>query len=380
MPSTGSTPNWSKGLTTRTIRWGILGAGRAARDFSVGLQALPDATLAGVASRTAATVQDFARFVPVQRIYGSYEELVRDPAIDVVYVATPHHRHVADCSLALEHAKPVLCEKPFAVSVREAQIVVDLARKKQLFCMEGMWMRFFPLIHKAQELTQSGAIGDPRMIMADFGVATAYDPRTRFYDPAQGGGALLDRGVYAISLAIMLFGAPEAISGQAGMSPSGVDEHSAVVLRFPKGRLAVLSASLSTHTSNEATVMGTYGKLRLHAPFYCPQKLSISRYSPGVSSSAGDTPSLKQRLAARAKQSAIIRRAYLTLRPLIHRQTTSITQPVVGNGYNYEAAEVMRCLRAGERESPIMPLDESLRIMKIMDEIRAQWGLKYPGE
>jgi predicted dehydrogenase len=367
-------------LTTRTFRWGILGAGRVARDFARGLQALPDATLIGVASRTAATAQKFARSVSVQRIYGSYEDLVRDPAIDVVYVATPHHRHVADCSMALEHGKPILCEKPFAVSVREAQIVVDLARKKHLFCMEAMWMRFFPLIGKAQELTKSGAIGDPRMIMADFGVATAYDPRTRFYDPAQAGGALLDRGVYAISLAIMFFGAPEAISGQAGISPSGVDEHSSVVLRFPKGRLALLSASLSTYTSNEATIMGTHGKLCLHAPFYCPQKLSISRYSPGVSSPEDAAPSLKQRLVARAKQSAVIRRAYMTLEPFIRRQTTSITQPVVGNGYNYEAAEVMRCLRAGECESPVMPLDETLRIMQVMDEIRAQWGLKYPGE
>jgi predicted dehydrogenase len=364
----------------RTIRWGILGAGRAARDFASGLQVLPDATVAGVASRTAATAQEFARHVPVQRVYGSYEELVRDPAIDVVYVATPHHRHVADCSIALEHGKPILCEKPFAISAREAQIVVDLARKKQLFCMEAMWMRFFPLIRKAQELAQSGAIGDPRMIMADFGVPTAYDPRTRFYDPAQAGGALLDRGVYAISLAIMLFGTPEAISSQAGMSPSGVDEHSTVVLRFAKGRLAVLASSLSTQTSNEATILGTNGKLCLHAPFYCPQKLSILHYSPGVSSPEGAASSLKQRLVARARRSAIIQHAYLRLEPLIHWRNRSIIQPVVGNGFNYEAAEVMRCLRAGECESPIMPLDESLRIMHVMDEVRAQWGLKYPGE
>ena len=362
-----------------TIRWGILGAGQVARAFAQGLRALPDASLVGVASRTQTTAKDFARQIPVQRVYKSYEELVADPSVDVIYVATPHHRHLEDALLCLEQNKPVLCEKPFTVNAREARRVIELARKRRLFCMEAMWMRFFPAIQKARELVGSGAIGEARMLTADFGVATAYDAQSRFYDPAKGGGALLDRGVYAISLALMLFGMPDRIVSQAGMSPSGVDEHSALLMHFPEGRLAVLSASLSSYTTNEAAIMGTRGKLRIHAPFYCPEQLSLSRYTPGATTTAS-AASLKQRMVAGLRQNPLVRRTYQSLKPLLSRGNRKFRLPVVGNGYNYEAAEVMRCLRAGELESKLMPLDETLRIMEIMDEVRAQWGMRYPGE
>ncbi len=362
-----------------TIRWGILGAGHVARAFAQGLRTLPDASLVGVASRTQVTAKDFARQIPVQRVYKSYDELVADPLVDVIYVATPHHRHMEDCLLCLEQNKPVLCEKPFTVNAREARRLIELARKRHVFCMEAMWMRFFPAMQKARELVNSGMIGEARMLTADFGVATAYDAQSRFYDPAKGGGALLDRGVYAISLALMLFGMPDRIVSQAGMSASGVDEHSALLMHFPQGRLALLSASLSTNTGSEAAIMGTRGKLRIHAPFYCSERLSLTRYTPSV-----DTPAsasgLKQQLITGLKQSRLVRRTYQHLKPLITRSERSFRLPVVGNGYNYEAAEVMRCLRAGELESKLMPLDETLRIMEIMDEVRSQWGLRYPGE
>jgi predicted dehydrogenase len=363
---------------TAPIRWGILGAGHIARSFAQGLRALPDASVVGVASRTQATAKDFARQIPVQRVYKSYEELVTDPSVDVIYVATPHHRHMEDCLLCLEHGKAVLCEKPFTVNAREARRVIETARKRKVFCMEAMWMRFIPAVQRARELVSSGAIGEPRMFTADFGVATAYDPQSRFYDPAKGGGALLDRGVYPISMAVMLFGMPEKIVSQAGMSPTGVDEHSALLMQFSGGRLAVLSSSLSTNTTNEAAVMGTRGRLRIHAPFYCSEQLSLSRYTPGAVTSAS-APGLKQRVVGSLRQNAVVRRAYQTVKPLLGGGRKE-RLPIVGNGYNYEAAEVMRCLRAGEVESKLMPLDETLRIMEIMDEVRGQWGLRYPGE
>lgn len=362
----------------KTIRWGILGAGRVARDFAQGLKALPDAELAGVASRTQATAQEFARQVPVGRVYPGYRELVADPSIDVIYVATPHQRHVDDCTLCLEHGKPVLCEKPFTVNSRQARQVIELARRRKLFCMEAMWMRFIPAMQRVRELVQSGVIGDIRMLTADFGVATEYSATSRFFDPAHAGGALLDRGVYAISFASMVLGEPSGVVGQAGMAPTGVDEHSAVLLSYPKGRLAVLAASLTGYTSNEAAIIGTRGKIRIHAPFYCPERISVVRYTPGSAGGAGG--GLKQRIVASARQQALVRRTFALVKPLVHRDTKQIKLPIAGNGYNYEAAEVMRCLRAGELESPVMPLDETLRIMQTMDQVRGQWGLKYPGE
>jgi predicted dehydrogenase len=361
------------------IRWGILGAGHIARSFAQGLQALPDATLAGVASRTEATARDFARQVSVQRVYTSYEELVNDPSINVIYVATPHHRHMEDCLLCIEHGKAVLCEKPFTINANDARRVVTAARKRRVFCMEAMWMRFLPAVRRARDLVASGSIGEPRMLTADFGVATAFDAKNRFYDPAKGGGALLDRGVYPISLAVMLFGMPEQIVSQAGISPTGVDEHSALLMRFSGGRLAVLSSSLSTYTTNEAAVMGTRGKLRIHAPFYCSEQLTLSRYTPGTVTSAS-APGLKQRVMGRLRQNALMRRTYQSLKPLLSRGEHRERLRVEGNGYNYEAAEVMRCLRAGELESKLMPLDETIAIMAIMDEVRSAWGLRYPGE
>lgn len=363
----------------KTIRWGILGAGRVARDFAQGLRALPDAELAGVASRTLTTAQAFARQTPVGRVYQSYNELVNDPSIDVIYVATPHQRHSEDCILCLEHGKPVLCEKPFTVNAQQARQVIDLARRRRLFCMEAMWMRFFPVMHKVRELVQSGVVGEVRMLTADFGVANAYSPTSRFFDPAYAGGALLDRGVYPISLASMLFGEPNEVVGQAGLTPSGVDEHSAVLLSFPKGRMAVLASSLTGYTSNEATVIGTHGKLRIHAPFYCADRISLIRYTPS-SADPARSAGMKQRLVAKARQSPLARTAFRVLKPLVRRDTRQFRLPIVGNGYNYEAAEVMRCLRMGELESPLMPLDETLQIMQTMDRVRAQWGLKYPGE
>ncbi len=367
---------------TKPIRWGILGAGNIARAFAEGLKALPDAELTAVASRTQATGREFAKQINVRKVYTGYNELVRDPNVDVIYVATPHQRHFDDCTLVLEAGKPVLCEKPFTVNAKQARALVDLARRKDLFLMEAMWMRCMPLIRKVKELVDSGAIGDIRMLTAEFSVPTHYDPQNRFFDPKQGGGALLDRGVYTLALASLLMGEPVGISGEAAIGPTGVDEQSAMVLRYAGGRMAVLSAGMRTYSSNSAAVMGTRGRIVLHEPFYAPQRISISTFGePQPASKAA--PSIKQKMTGGIKKNPLVRRAMPVLRqyllPLL-RKSSDISQPLVGNGYNYEAAEVMRCLRAGERESPMVPLNESVRVMEQMDTLRAAWGLKYPGE
>lgn len=363
----------------KQIRWGILGAGRIARGFAQGLRILPDARLVGIASRTVETVRQFTRMHPVERVYASYEEMVRDPSLDVIYVATPHNRHVHDVTLCLEHGKAVLCEKPFTVNARQARQVIELARARRLFCMEAMWMRFIPLIRRVAELAASDQFGDLRMLMADFGVANAYQPQSRFYNPALAGGALLDRGVYPISLAHMLFGKPDEVVGLAGMTREGVDEHSALVLRFPKGRLAVLASSLSSFGSNGAMLSGTHGKIQIHAPFFCPQRMTIERYQPALDPVGSDL-TLKHRLVEGIKQNPVLKRVYPVVRSLVRPRSRDVTMRIKGNGYNYEAAEVMRCLRLGLTESPLMTLDETLQIMETMDTVRATWGLKYPGE
>jgi predicted dehydrogenase len=359
--------------TLKTIRWGILGTGTVARDFVQGLRSIEDASPIAVASRTLEKAQSFAQQFAIPKPYGSYAELVADPEIDVVYVATPHTRHKQDCILCLEAGKPVLCEKPFAVSAAEACEVIQLARQRQLFCMEAMWMRFMPLMQKVRELIRSGAIGEVRMLTAEFGYPTEFDPENRFFNPKLGGGALLDRGVYPLSLAFDLFGEPTQVSSQAAIGSTGVDEQSAMVLEFLGGKLALLSASLCTRSSNAATIVGTLGKIQIHEPFYCPEKISLTQFpklAPVAATAAPNGSSgLKQKLRSVVLQAPRLHRVIAALRD------TSITfaQPTLGNGYGYEAIEVGNCLRRGDLESQIMPLDETLRILTTLDRIRQQW-------
>lgn len=366
--------------TSKIIRWGILGTGKIALDFAQGLKFLPDAQLLAVGSRTLSTAQEFSRQLNVPKAYGSYEDLVKDPEIDVVYIATPHIRHKQDSILCLEAGKAILCEKPFTINAQEAREVITLARQKQLFCMEAMWMRFMPLIQKVRELINSGEIGEVRTLTADFGYAVELDPNNRFFNLKSGGGALLDRGIYLLSLAFFLFGSTDKIVSQATIGETGVDEQCAMVLNYPKGQLAILSANLRATTSNEVIIGGTKGQIRIHAPFYRPHKISIAKFSPAVLSTANSAnSSFKQKIISSLKENQVVQRLYLEFGSYL-KQPKKIVQIFEGNGYNYEAAEVMRCLRSGEKESKIMPLDETLSIMETMDAIRRQWNLQYPQE
>jgi predicted dehydrogenase len=361
------------------IRWGIIGAGRVARDFADGLAVVANARVGAVTSRTQATADSFASQFPGVRVHADPNGLVSDPDIDAVYVATPHHRHAADARLCIDNGKPVLCEKPFTMDAAEAKQVVDAARAAHVFCMEAMWMRFIPAVVRARELVEQGAVGDVKLLTADFGVATTYDPSNRFFDPAQGGGALLDRGVYGLSLASMLLGQPDEVQSTAIPSPTGVDETIAVVLRYPAGRLAVVTASLATTSTNEAMVMGTHGKLRLHAPFFCTERLTLTRFRAarpsGGESATAATPSsgggAKASAVAKVKANPLARQALRAARPLLRRDQR-ITLRLDGNGYGYEAAEVGRCIRLGLTESAVLPLDETLRVMALLDAVRAE--------
>lgn len=364
-------------LGGRRIGWGVLGTGRIAREFAAGLRRLPEAELVAVGSREEARARRFAADTGASRGWGSYGELVADPGVDVVYVATPNSEHHDHCVLALSADKAVLCEKPFATSAREARAVVAVARERKLFCMEAMWTRFIPLMARAEGLVREGAIGEPLAFRADFGI-TVPSRENRVFRPELGGGALLDLGVYLLAASRSFLGPPLEAFGHARVGPTGVDEQDSILLRHAGERHSLLFASILGDTRAEAVVMGSHGQLRIHPPFYRPHRISIERFGaslPGVESAALPMASgLKERLRD------VYRRFEDVLGPIARRPASSLFEPPEGNGYHYQAAEVERCLRAGLTESPRMPLDETIETLVVMDRLRAAWGVRLPGD
>jgi predicted dehydrogenase len=321
------------------IRWGILGTGNIAGKFAAGLAILPDAEITAVGSRSQASADDFARRFNVPRRHASYEALAHDPAVDALYISTPHSLHAENTLLGLAAGKAVLCEKPFTINTREAEAVIKTARAKKLLLMEAMWTRFLPPIVRLREMLAREVIGEVRLLAADFGFR-AEKHSGRLFDPALGGGALLDVGIYPVSLASMLFGPPAQITGLAHLA-SGVDESAAAVLGHSRGRLAVLHTAITANTFQEASIIGTRGRIRLHTGWWMGSPMTLT-LDPG-----GEE---------------------------------FLEFPFTGNGYQFQAVEFMECLRARRLESPVMPLDETLAIMRTLDTLRAQWGLKYPME
>ena len=349
----------------RTIRWGILGTGRIAGSFAEGLRSVPDAALVSVGSRTHASATQFAARFAIPNAYGSYRELAEDPNVDVVYIATPNSRHKEDCLRCIDAGKAVLCEKPLAMNQVEAQEIVDRARGKGVFLMEAMWMRFIPLIQKAREILRAGEIGKPCWLFADFGYPVDPDPRGRFLNLELGGGSLLDRGVYPLSLAYFLFGEPDEITGQATMSATGVDEQSVALLKYREGPQAVLTSTMQTFGTNRATVIGTHGQIEIEAPFFQTTRISVTRFPapPPRPSSARPIASSSFRDSALLRSLRRCKRAVDRLRDKDPNRVVYAV-PLEGNGYNYEAAEVGKCLRAASLESPLMPGAESVAISK----------------
>ena len=355
------------------IRWGILGTGFIAKEFAIGLASVPEAEIAGVASRTLKNAQSFAAQFKIPKAFDSYEQLVQDNSVDVVYIGTPNNRHKDDCILSLKAKKAVVCEKPFTLNAQEAREVIDLAREQKVFCMEAMWMRFIPIIQEVKKLVDRGEIGEITMINADFGHFRPFNPEDRLYNPLLGGGALLDRGVYPLSLVYYLLGSPQEVVSKASFSSTGVDQHSGVILSYAQGALAILSATMAANTPSEALIVGTKGQIRIHHPIYRPEKISVEQYPEfSPNSSSGGSVTLKDKL----KQNPLVKGIYRNVSPLLKKEAPSIVQTVEGNGYNYEAMEVIKCIKAGELESNIMPLEETLKIMETMDLIRSQWGVR----
>ncbi|MEU3856116.1 Gfo/Idh/MocA family oxidoreductase [Streptomyces sp. NPDC028722] len=339
-------------MAERGVRWGILATGGIAAAFAADLVAAsgdgsvagPAPELVAVASRRPESARAFADRFGVARAYGDWESLAADEDVDVVYVATPHTAHRAAAGLCLAAGRNVLCEKPFTLNLREAEELVALAREHDRFLMEAMWMYCNPLVRRLKALVEDGAIGEVRTVQADFGLAGPFAADHRLRDPALGGGALLDLGVYPVSFAQLLLGEPDGVAASAVLSPEGVDLQTGAVLSWDGGALASLHCSVDGATAATASVTGSRGRIDVPSGFFHPDRFVLHRDGRDAEEFTAD--------------------------------------PADGprDSMRHEAREVMRALRAGEKESPLVPLEGTLAVMRTLDAVRERTGVRYPGE
>jgi len=326
-------------MADRKIKWGIMGAGNISRHFASDLAHSPNAELTAVVSQTKEKAEVFAREFGAARAYDRYEEFVQDREVDIVYIGTLHPMHKEGMLLCLRHGKAVLCEKPFTMNAQEAEEVIRTARENNLFLMEAMWTRFLPPVAQARQWIAEGRIGEVLALTANFGFDVGWNPGSRLLDKRLGGGALLDAGIYPVSFASMVFGEqPQWIQSTAYIGRTEVDERFAALFRYRNGQTATLNGAVRLRLTNDAYIYGTEG--HIHLPGFLFARSAFLHTSGSIDVEFKD-----------------------------NRKT---------RGYIFEAEEAMRCLREGRTESDIMPLDETLAIMRTMDAMRKQWGLVYP--
>ncbi|MBB3220242.1 Gfo/Idh/MocA family protein [Pseudoduganella umbonata] len=331
-------------MTVRTIRWGILGTGKIAKAFATALKDTPDAVLAAVASRSVDSATAFATEFgshELTKSHGSYQALADDPDVDAIYIATPHPMHRENALMCLNGGKHVLVEKAFTVNRREAEDIVALAREKKLFAMEAMWTRFQPAVLEAKRIAASGEIGAVATVQGDLGFFSDAGPEHRLFNPALGGGSLLDLGIYPLSIAAYFLGPVQSVQAVGQLGPTGVDVQCTFALQHEHGGVSACTASLAARTPAEFTVSGSKGFVRLHGRFHNTEELTVE---------LDDGSRRTQRV------------------------------PRIGNGYAHEIIEVNRCLREGLTESPVMPLDETLALMGVLDDMRRQIGVAYDAD
>ncbi len=320
-------------MSKKRINWGIIGLGGVAHEFAMGLKNSEHSHLYGVGSRSIETAKEFCHNYEADVFYGSYEELAQNPDIDIIYIATPHVFHKENTLLCLNAGKHVLCEKPFTLSGADAQEMVTVAKEKGLFLMEALWSRFFPLMDKVREILDQKLIGDIVSIDAEFGFKAAFDPDSRLFNKELGGGALFDIGIYLISLAHMVLGVPERIEAGADIGVTDIDERCTMILRYPNDALARLGCTITEEKDGEAKIVGTAGSITICSHFWRPERMVVEIDGKGLEEFLFD---------------------------------------IDGNGYNYEAEAVSEALLNGETEHAHMPLQGSVEILNIIDEIRKQ--------
>lgn len=377
----GMYPSLDRLARGQPIGWGILGTGNVAQLFASDLVQVPDARLLAIGSRSKERARVFGERFSIPNQHGNYRELASDPRVQAVYIATPASAHKENILLCLNAGKAVLCEKPFTINAREAEEVITLARQRKIFLMEAMWTRFVPSMVKIRELLATGAIGKVTHFIADLGTRVPFDPEGRVFNAGLGGGALLQKGIYLLSLASMILGNPDVVRSLTIMGETGVDEHAGIMLGYPSGQLASLTCSARVHTQREATIVGTCGQIRIHEPIICPGSLTLRCYpdQDRHHEPTGETryAQVGRALVQHSKQSRLIRQlrercSRLSERLLYGVHSKKIYAPPLGEGLHYQVLEVIKCLRAGRIESDIMPLNESLSVMRTADQIREQ--------
>jgi len=323
------------------FRWGILGPGKIAHRFAEGLLSLPNAHIYAVGSRNYERAEVFGRQYGAVKYYGSYEALIADEDVDIIYIATPHSEHYKHVKLCLENGKHVLCEKAFTINSMQLKKLVKLAGEKQLFMMEALWTRFLPTIKRTLEIINSGAIGELKMLHTDFGFQAPFDKNSRVFNPVLGGGALLDIGIYPLFLSLLLLGKPAEIKAIAHFGDTGVDESLAMQLTYDDGAMAILSSSFTVKTMTKADIYGTKGRITINPRWFSQTSIVLEHYG---------------------------------------QEPATINFNFRSNGYDYEAEEVMNCIGSGLTESPVLPLSFSLDLMQMMDTVRKQIGLEYDAD
>ena len=291
-----------------------------------------------IGSRDPDRAKEFAMRFHATKSYGSYAELAADPEVDIIYIATPHSFHMENTLICLKAGKAVLCEKPLAINSEQVKTMIEASRQNNSFLMEALWSRFLPNIIKAKQLVEAGSIGKVRHLEADFGFKATYNPDSRVFARELGGGALLDIGIYPLFFAVYLFGVPSVITAEAELADTGVDQSCRVKLSFSGGETADLMFTFTEDTAVEATITGDLGKIKLPNRWYQPVNVLEAK----------------------------------------EQQWEETVIDFVGNGYNYQAMEVQKCLNQCKIESSLWSHQHSLQLMQLMDQIRKETGIVYP--
>lgn len=325
----------------KIFNWGILATGNIAHKFAHDLQFVPNAKIHAVASRSIEKATDFAEEFNIENAFGSYEELVSCPDLDIIYIATPHSEHYKNTLLCLNARIPVLCEKAFAVNSKQLSEMIALSKSKKVFLQEAIWTRFHPSIEKVLELINSQIIGKIIHIAADFGFLAKTDLNHRIFNPNLTGGSLLDIGIYPLFMSKLLLGNPSEIKAVATKTITGVDASCSMALSYQSGATASLFSTISANTDTTCTIYGDKGKIFMHSRFHETKEITVT---------------------------------------LTNCEPETFICERKGFGYSYEAVDVQRCLSEGKIENDKLPLSFSLELMEMLDTIRNQIGLVYPEE
>ncbi len=327
------------------VKWGIVGTGNISTQFAQGLQRVEHARIAAVASRSIDSAKAFAETFDIPKYYGSYEEMVKDHELQIIYIGTPHPQHYENVMLFLEAGFAVICEKPLGVTAAQAEQMIAKAREKNVFFMEGMWTRFFPAFQKALEWVKTGRIGQPKVLHAVFGYDGSANKGQWRFQHDMAGGALLDVGIYPLALAFAMFGSDPVNVSTSAYIKDGVDEYNSFTFEYEDGRIAVLTDGIGIKLDNHVFIGGSEGSVLLGEGWWHPNR---AEFAPFGDTDVGISP-----------------------------KRDVFDRPYPATGFQYEAQTVQQHFLNGLKEAPEMPLDETLKIARMMDRLRKDWALVY---